>query len=191
MDVLKYAVQSKGISIGAHGIRSGKDYPEAISYVCSVQGGDHTSTTGLPLESSSELGEIFNDSGVYCNFNSFGVPRKVRYDFYQAVTGTELTREEWFKTKAMRILQLQRTMLLLGGPDLKWNPKIHDANPPRFYEPLPSGPYKGKVANKARIEEDRKRYYEAVGWDRNGIPRSEVLRKLGLQDVDRALEKLR
>jgi len=119
------------------------------------------------------------------------VPRRVKFDFYKAVTGIELTRDNWFKTKAMRILQLQRTMLLLGGPDLKWKPKIDDVNPPRFYEPLPSGPYKGKTANKAGVEEDRKKYYKAVGWDGNGIPKSEILRKLGLEDVDRALEKLR
>ncbi len=190
-DVLKYAVQSKGISIGAHGIRSGKDYPEPISYVCSVQGGDHTSTTGLPLESSSELGEIFNDSGVYCNFDSFGVPRNVKFSFYKAVTGIELTSKEWFKTKALRILQLQRAMLLLGGPDLTWKPKIHDANPPRFYEPLPSGPYKGKTTDKVAVEEYKKRYYRAVGWDENGTPKKGILKKLGLQNVDKVLEKIR
>ena len=82
-------------------------------------------------------------------------------------------------------------MLLLGGPDLKWNPKIHDANPPRFYEPLPSGPYKRKAANKAKVEEEKRRYYEAVGWDKNGIPKTETLRILGLEDVDKRLEKLR
>jgi len=192
MDVLKYAVQAKGIGIGAHGIRSGKDYPEAIAYVCSVQGGDHTSTAALPLDGSgSELAEIFNDSGVYCNFNSFGIPRKVKFDFYIAITGMELSMDDWFKYKALRILQLQRAMLLLGGPDLKWNPKIHDANPPRFYEPLPSGPHKGKFAEKAKVEEDRKRYYEAAGWDENGIPKTETLRRLGLENINKALEKLR
>jgi aldehyde:ferredoxin oxidoreductase len=191
-DLLPYAVQSKGIGIGAHGIRSGKDYPEIISYACSVQCGDHTSTAGLPLDSGgSELMEIFNDSGVYCNFNIFGMPRNIRFDFYKAVTGLELTREEWCTTKALKILQLQRAMLLLGGPDLKWNPKIHDDNPLRFYEPLPSGPYKGKTVDKAKFEEEKRRYYEAVGWDENGIPQSKTLAKLGLKDVDGALEKLR
>jgi len=82
-------------------------------------------------------------------------------------------------------------MLLLGGPDLKWNPNTDDANPPRFYEPLPSGPYKGKVTDKARVEEDKKKYYEEAGWDKKGIPTSEILRKLGLEDVDKALNKLR
>ncbi|PMB74538.1 aldehyde ferredoxin oxidoreductase [Candidatus Bathyarchaeota archaeon] len=192
VDVLQYAVQSKGIGIGAHGIRSGKDYPESYSYACSVQGGDHTSTACLPLDDfRSELVMTFNDSAVYCYFNIFGVPRNLKFEFYKAVTGIELTPEEWVNTKALRILQLQRALLLLGGPDLKWKPKIHDSNPPRFYEPLPSGPYKGKTISKTEVENEIARYYEAVGWDENGIPKTEVLKKLGLNDVDKALEKLR
>ncbi len=192
LDLLQYAVQSKGIGIGAHGIRSGKDYPEIIAYACSVQGGDHTSTAGLPLDSSgSELMEIFNDSGVYCNFNSFGLPRNLKFDFYTAVTGLKLTRAEWCNNGALKVLQLQRAMLLLGGPDHTWNPKIHDANPPRFYEPLPSGPYKGKKADISAVENYKKRYYKAAGWDENGIPKTETLKKLELDDVDKVLKKLR
>jgi aldehyde:ferredoxin oxidoreductase len=190
MDLLPYAVQSKGISIGAHGIRSGQDFPDIISYACSVQCGDHTSLASLPLDGGGETMQIFNDSGVYCNFNSFGVPRKIRFDFYRAVTGLSLTREEWCFTNALRILQLQRIMLLLGGPDLTWNPKIHDDNPPKFYKPLPTGPYKGKAADKAEVEEYKHRYYKAVGWDKNGIPTAKILRKLGLKDVEKALERI-
>lgn len=192
MDLLPYAVQSKGISIGAHGIRSGKDYPEIVSYACSVQGGDHTSTAGLPLDGGgSEMTEIFNDSGVYCNFNNFGMSKNLKFDFYTAVTGLEMTLDEWCSTNALRVLQLQRAMLLLGGPDLNWNPKIHDENPPRFYEPLPSGPYKGKTTDRTAFEDYRKRYYKAVGWDKDGIPTSKILKKLGLQDVDKALDRIR
>jgi aldehyde:ferredoxin oxidoreductase len=190
-DLLPYAVQVKGIAIGAHGIRSGKDYPETISYACSVQCGDHTSTTGLPLDKNSELMEILNDSGVYCNFNSWSGPKNARFDLYSAVTGLRLTREEWVSVKAPKTLHLQRTLLLLGGPDAKWNPKVDDDNPPRFYEPLPSGPEKGKTADKAAIEEYKHRYYKAVGWDDNGIPTKKALTKLGLKDVDVALEKIR
>jgi len=191
VDVLQYAVQSKGISIGAHGIRSGKDYTTNISYACSVQGGDHTSVASLPLNDSGELIMIFHDSAVYCFFNIFGIPRKLKFQFYKAVTGLRLTQKEWCNTKALRILQLQRTMLLLGGPDFKWNPKIHDDNPPRFYTPLPSGPYKRKTVNKSRFEEKKKKYYKAAEWDENGVPNSEILRKLGLEDADKTLEKLR
>ena len=192
VDVLKYAIQCKGIGIGAHGIRSGKDFPEIISYACSVQGGDHTSIACYPLnDSRSELVMTFNDSAVYCYFNIFGIPRNLKFEFYKAVTGLELTQEDWVNTKALRILQMQRAMLLLGGPDLKWNVKIHDENPARFYEPLPSGPYKGKAVDRVKFEEEKKRYYDAVGWDVNGVPTSNVLERLGLEDVDKAMEKIR
>nr|MDO8133254.1 aldehyde ferredoxin oxidoreductase C-terminal domain-containing protein [Candidatus Njordarchaeum guaymaensis] len=189
-ELLPYAVQSKGISIGAHGIRSGKDYPGIISYACSVQGGDHTSTAGLPLGDESELMTIFMDSGIYCMFNAFGISSNLILNFYKAVTGKRLTKGEWVRTKGLRILEMQRALLLLGGPDVKWNTKLHDDNPPRFYELLPSGPYKDKTVNKIKFEKEKRRYYRAVGWDRNGIPKSEILKKLGLSDVDKALKRL-
>jgi aldehyde:ferredoxin oxidoreductase len=145
----------------------------------------------LPLDGGGELMGMFADSGVFCMFNSFGGSRKIRFDFYKAVTGVDLTRKEWCFTKALRILQLQRAMLLLGGPDLKWNPKIHDVNPTRFYEPLPTGPYKGKAADKAAVEEYKNRYYKAVGWDKSGVPTAKILRKLGLKDVEKVLKRIR
>jgi aldehyde:ferredoxin oxidoreductase len=191
-DVLKYAVQSKGIGIGAHGIRSGKDFSTAIGYACSVQCGDHTSITDLPIDGSgSEVWEVFNDSAVLCNFNGFGLPRNFKFDFYNAVTGLSLKREGWGKGGGLKTLQIQRALLLLGGPDLKWNPKVDDDNPSRFYEPLPSGPYKGKAADRTSVRESVQEYYEEAGWDENGVPKSETLKKLGLGDIDKALRKLR
>ncbi|MEM2119163.1 MAG: aldehyde ferredoxin oxidoreductase C-terminal domain-containing protein [Candidatus Bathyarchaeia archaeon] len=41
------------------------------------------------------------------------------------------------------------------------------------------------------MEKDKKKYYAEAGWDEKGIPKTEILRKLGLQDVDAALAKLR
>jgi aldehyde:ferredoxin oxidoreductase len=190
LDLMRYAVTSKGIAIGAHGIRSGKDFAESIGYACGVQGGDHTSLTGLPL-ADGEPAEIFNDSAVLCNFNSFGIRRNLKFEFYEAVTGLPMTRKEWTFERGLRILELQRAMLLLGGPDVRWCGDRDDVNPERFYEPLPDGPYKGRKADRKEVEDYKKRYYRAVGWDRKGIPTSDILRKLGLADVDAALEKLR
>jgi len=189
-DVMKYLVQEKGVAIGAHGIRSGRDYTTDISYACSVQAGDHTSTAYVPIDhGDSELNAILHDSGVYCWFNTFELSLDIVWNFFKAVTGWEIGPDEWYETTALRILHLQRTLLLLGGPDLKWDPKVHDDNPPRFYEPLPSGPYAGKTVDRARFEDLKKEYYEAVGWDENGIPKSEVLRRLGLEEADRILKK--
>jgi len=192
-DVLQYAVQSKGIGIGAHGIRSGKDFSTEIGYACSVQCGDHTSMTDLPIDGSgSEVWEAFNDSAVLCSFTGgFGLPRNLKFDFYNAVTGLELTREDWARGGGLKILQIQRALLLLGGPDLKWNPRVDDDNPSRFYEPLPSGPCKGKAADRTSVRKSVQKYYKQAGWDENGIPKSETLKKLELEDVDKALRKLR
>jgi len=191
-DVLQYAVQSKGIGIGAHGIRSGKDFSTEIGYACSVQCGDHTSITDLPFGGSgSEVWEAFNDSAVLCNFNSFGLPKNFKFDFYNAVTGQSLTREGWGKGGGSKTLQIQSALLLLGGPDLKWTPKVHDDNPSRFYEPLPSGPYQGKAADRTSVRENVHKYYEEAGWDEDGVPTPETLRKLGLADVNEALKVLR
>ncbi len=190
VDLTRYAVTSKGIAIGAHGIRSGKDFAESIGYACGVQGGDHTSLTGLPL-ADGEPAEIFNDSAVLCNFNSFGLRRNLKFEFYEAVTGLPLTRKEWTFKRGLRILELQRAMLLLGGPDVCWRGDEDDINPERFYEPLPEGPYKGKTADRKEVEDYKKRYYRAVGWDKKGVPTSETLHNLSLDDVDAAIDNIR
>jgi len=67
--------------------------------------------------------------------------------------GWQITSDEWYDTTARRILHMQRALLLLAGPDLKWNPKTHDDNPNRFHEPLPSGPYSGKSVDRTKFEE--------------------------------------
>jgi aldehyde:ferredoxin oxidoreductase len=191
IDLMKYAVHEKGVSIGAHGVRSGHDFlSKNVSYACSVQAGDHTSATNLPLD-DSELSTIFADSATYCFFTTFGIEDSELFRLYEAIAGWKLPDQEWYNTKGLRILTLQRTMLLLGGPDAKWKPKVDDDNPPRFWEPLPSGPYKGKKLDRKKFEADRLKYYNAVGWDENGLPTAETLRRLGLENLEVKLEQMR
>jgi len=189
MNLTQYAVAEKGMAIGAHGLRSGRDFPDIMAYACNVQAGDHTSLPSTPTElESSEFNTILDDSGVYCSFNTFSTGIDLIWDFFSAVTGWQDLRQNWYETNALRILQMQRVMLLLGGPDLKWKANVDDDNPPRFYEPLPMGPYKGKAVNRELFEEQKQEYYEAMGWDKNGLPKPEILRKLGLDDVESKLK---
>lgn len=187
-DLLPYVVHEKGVAIGAHGIRSAKDFTSNISYACSVQAGDHTSIAALPADRRGEMPTIIEDSGVYCSFNTFEIDEDLTWDFFEAVTGWCITNEEWYQTSALRILQIQRALLLLGGPDYRWTADKDDENPPRFYDPLPSGPYAGRTTNKQTFEASKQEYYRDVGWNTNGVPKPETLRKLGLQDIE---EKLR
>ena len=79
----------------------------------------------------------------------------------------------------------------MGGPDVFWDPLNDDENPQRFYEPLPTGPYKGRTTDRTLVEEKRAIYYETLGWDDRGIPTKEILEKLNLGDVEAEMKKLR
>lgn len=191
IDVTKYAVHVKGIEVGAHGIRSDKDFHD-IYYAANVQGGDHTSPAADPSPKDAgvwtELNAAFADSAVFCMFTV--VPDLV-WELTYAVTGWRITEEEWCREQGRRIITLQRVLLLLGGPDIFWTPEKDDDNPNRFYEPLPTGPYKGKAAEKAVVERKKKEYYKAMGWDERGIPTEKELQRLGLKDVEEEVKKLR
>ncbi|MGB9708650.1 aldehyde ferredoxin oxidoreductase family protein [Infirmifilum uzonense] len=181
VDVRKYLVHSKGIAIGAHGVRSGKDYLPEFSYATSTQGGDHTSAPRKPYEAPwGELWMTFPDSAVICAFNA---ETDLMFQFLEAITGFGITREEWMNAHAKRILSLQRVALLLGGPDIYWRPLEDDDLPPRFYEPLPSGPFKGKAVEKEKIEKERAEYFSFMGWDSLGIPKEETLQSLNIEFV--------
>ena len=189
VDVFPYAVHVKGVEIGAHGTRSDEDYTHDISYACSVQGGDHTSTV---KDAYDDMGTVFSDSAVYCAVITWGGEMNgLDWRFLRAVTGWNITEEEWKTELGHRIVHIQRAAELLGGPDISWSAPKDDDNPPRFYEPLPSGPFKGRTTDRVETERRRREYYEAIGWDGRGIPKSDVLKRLDLLDVDRALDRIR
>jgi aldehyde:ferredoxin oxidoreductase len=131
---------------------------------------------------------MLHDSGVYCWFNIGDDTLKLIWDFIHAVTGWKITADNWYNEMALRILDIQRAVLLLSGPNLTWKPLVDDDIPARWYEPLPNGPYAGRAADRKELEEDRKYYFEDVGWDERGIPKSSELKNLGLEDVDRKLK---
>ncbi|MEM1702987.1 MAG: aldehyde ferredoxin oxidoreductase C-terminal domain-containing protein [Zestosphaera sp.] len=188
-DLLKYAVQVKGIAVGAHGIRSGLDYPQKIAYAGSVQGGDHTSTAGVPSKSTeSEAFTAFLDSAVICFFNAVDVKKLVNY--LNAVTGWGFSEEDVYLT-GVRTLTIQRVLLLLGGPDVFWDPRTHDDNPERFYEPLPSGPKRGEAPRREDVKKELISYYEGLGWDELGIPKDETLARLDMRELAKEIERVK
>jgi len=185
IDVTPYAVHCKGIEIGAHGTRSGKDM-NPIGYAASPQGGDHTSTVKDGYDDMRW--SVFGDSAVICSFCFYDT---LIWDFARAVTGWNITKHRWCTEYGPRILTLQQSVLLLGGPDIFWDPEKDFDNPPRFYEPLPSGPDKDKTTDRKVVEEMRLNYYKAMGWDEKGIPTKETLERLGLSEVDEQLKRIR
>jgi aldehyde:ferredoxin oxidoreductase len=188
-EIMKYVVHVKGIEIGAHGTRSDADYTHDMSYAASVQGGDHSS---VAVDGYNDMsGAVFFDSAVYCTFTSRGPSLPLQFDFAKAVTGFPITLQRWRSVNGPRIITLQKAFLLMGGPDLNWEPIKDDDNPPRFYEPLPSGPFKGKTTDKERVDLRIQSYFQTLGWDERGIPMKETLNKLDLGFLDKYLAKYR
>ena len=187
VDCMQYAVQFKGIEVGAHGIRTGHHFP-LLGYALSTQGGDHTSISRPPM---TEAAATIGDSMVYCNISVGFGNTAIAWPFLKAVTGWAMTLEEWMNVNGRRIIQIQRAALLLGGPDVFWDPLEDDDNPPRWYTPLPSGPYKGSAPKREDVMTERGTVYADMGWDERGIPTTEELTKLGLKDVDKAMTPLR
>jgi len=66
-----------------------------------------------------------------------------------------------------------------------------DYPPERFYEPIPSGPYKGLSLDKQKVTEMLRDHDALHGWDpETGMPRKETLETLGLGVMAEKLEKL-
>ncbi len=57
---------------------------------------------------------------------------------------------------------------------------------------LPSGPVRGgKAPSKEEIHTKVRQYYEEIGYDEKGIPREEILEKLGLGEAKRDVKRIR
>jgi aldehyde:ferredoxin oxidoreductase len=179
-------ILAEGTHRAALTLRSRQDYVEEVSYPGSTQGGDHTSPAQRDLrKTDGELSAMLYDTGVFCWFNA---DFDYIWDFLQAVTGWPITADEWYDNMGLRILAMQRAVLLFGGPDITWKPIEDDDIPSRWYEPLPSGPYAGRFVDKKEVEKDRTQYFEDVGWNELGIPKSSTLKRLGIEDVDKKLK---
>lgn len=192
VDLLPYVVHVKGVSVGAHGLRSGLDYVNPASYATSVQGGDHTSVgDSSPDELAGELNWGFADSAVICGFNVQSENLGLVWEQFRAITGWDTTMDDWNNVIGVRMLTVQRTLLLIGGPDYSWDPDRDDDNPPRWYEPLPTGPYKGKAVDRKEVIERKRRYYAGLGWDERGIPTADTLQRLDLMELNEVLSEMR
>ena len=108
----------------------------------------------------------------------------------RSVTGWDITANDWYRRMGPRMLAIQRASLLVGGPDHVWSPQDDD-NPPRFYEPLPSGPLKGVTTDREQVLKDKKTYYNSLGWDEQGIPSRRTLKRLEIEHLEQVFGSMR
>jgi aldehyde:ferredoxin oxidoreductase len=169
----KYAVMAKKQGFAAHDPRGNNGM--IYAYALGPRGGAHTDG-GSPQDI---VGRTLISNMCVCYF----VPPTWRERSYSLLLemlnplcGWNLTLDEAM-TVAKRTLTLQRAYSHReGGISRK-----DDILPERMMkESLPEGPKKGAVVTAEMLKKIQDEYYTALGWNDNGLPTPEVLKKYGL-----------
>jgi aldehyde:ferredoxin oxidoreductase len=107
-------------------------------------------------------------------------------ELYSACTGWKITAPEIMKT-GERIFNLMKAYSVREGLTRK-----DDDWPERFYRnPWPTGPFKGSLASREKINTALDEYYELRGWDKKtSWPTRKTLEELDLKDIADMLEKV-
>ncbi len=168
---------------------------QGLSYATSNRGGCHVrgyliapEVLGIPekldpqaTEGKAQWVKVFQDltavidSMGMCLFTSFALGAEDYLALLNAFTGRGYTLEEMMEC-GERIWNLERALNIRFG----MSPES-DTLPERLLkEPMPEGPQKG---NTVRLGEMLPEYYKLRGWDENGVPSGETLKRLGLDQV--------
>jgi len=121
---------------------------------------------------------IFDILGT-CRLQYMEIGLEVDYyeDLYYTVTGKKIKWDELLKLSE-KIWNLTR---MYNYREISDFGRKYDYPPARIYEePIPDGPNKGHYISIDIIEEMLDEYYRARGWDSNGIPTEETLKKFRL-----------
>jgi aldehyde:ferredoxin oxidoreductase len=120
---------------------------------------------------------IVQDSLGICRFTGFALSMEVWTRVWSAITGREISRND-FDRASNRIATLERLFNLRAGggveedtlPQRFQEESLMIGGAPRFYPP-------------PLLERLRKGYYQLRGWDEGGVPSRELCRSLGIEDT--------
>lgn len=182
-------IHSKGMSPGAYDPRGAKGM--ALTYATSSKGAHHmfATTFGYEIASGNRLeeagkGELQRnhqfsmcvvDSIGMCSTMRIGISIEDMCEAMRAVSGRVMSPED-MNLAAERIINLERMYNVRMGFSRK-----EDSLPQRFLsETMEVGESAGQTVDLERLLDE---YYQAMGWDRNGIPSQTTLGKLDLIHV--------
>jgi aldehyde:ferredoxin oxidoreductase len=185
-----FAMHVKGLEMPAYHPNAAKGM--ALGYAISERGACHL--RGAPL--TEVLGgadpltiqgkaRLFRDhqaesalwnSAVLCCFPGFGMSLKELWQLVNAATGFGYASTKDFELMGERISTLARLFNTREGLA-----RAQDTLPARnLSHPMTTGPAKGQVVELDPMLDE---YYALVGWDANGVPSLDQLRKVGLASI--------
>lgn len=200
-----YAIHVKGLELPAYDPRGLKGM--GLGYAVSSRGGDHltsgayavevpgklwvytdvdprtTKNKGLLVKEMEDLMALYDILGV-CKFSRYYLTPEKLAPFASAVTGYNLGPGDL-------LLAGERTVNLERIYNLREGLKPEDDTLPQriLREAIKSGPCKDCRITREELEEMKKEYYIARGWDpETGVPRKAKLIELDLLDIIENLE---
>ena len=191
----KFAMHVKGLELAGYEPRSTSGM--ALAYAVSDVGGSHGRSwpigeemTNIPKRFSVDgKAEIVTKSTLQRNLaDILGFCRFILLDFevyakeLSAITGWQVTEEE-LREVVKRVYTLTRAFNTREGFRRK-----DDILPARIFdEGIETGPIKGRKMNREELEKMLEDYYKIWGWDEDGIPTLNTLKKYGLDDIAKKL----
>jgi aldehyde:ferredoxin oxidoreductase len=179
-----YAIHVKGLELAAHDPRGNK--ARGGSYSLAPTGGCHHSGDNPPTAARWAM----INSLVMCTFVA-GYPwgpetPPIFTNMLNPLCGWNMKDEEFWDT-AKRIVTLERCFNVREGISRK-----DDVLPKRLMtEKLPDGPKKGAVVTAEEMKKMQDDHYKFYGWDDNGIPTAETLKKLNLEFAEAQIKPFR
>ena len=179
-----YAIHVKGLELAAHDPRG--DKPRGNSYAFGPTGGCHHSGDGGMHQARWAMA----NSLVMCTFvatYAWGpLTPSIFTNMLNPLCGWSMKDEDFWDT-GKRIVSLQRCFNVREGISRK-----DDVLPKRLMtEKLPEGPKKGAVVTAEEMKKMQDDFYKYHGWDDNGIPTAETLKKLNLDFAEAQIKPFR
>lgn len=196
-----YAMEVKGLELPAYDVRGAKAH--GVNYATAYTGADHNrgyaaqEVFGIPIPYPVERLEIKGkgilakwnqdfcgcyDVATLCEFPAqmglMPLAQKVTADLLSGATGCEFTEQGVWQL-GERLNNLCRMFNVREGFSRK-----DDCLPRRLMEePIKDGLSKGELISQQDLDFMLDEYYEARGWDKNGIPSAAKLQELGIEDA--------
>ncbi len=129
---------------------------------------------------------LFDALGI-CRLQMMELGFEVKHyqQLYKLITGVDKTWSDMIDISE-KIWHLTRAF---NVREIKGFGRSFDYPPARFMEePVPSGPNEGHYLTRAEVDVLLDEYYTARGWDKNGIPTKETLKRVGLDALADAME---
>ncbi|MFW6040565.1 MAG: aldehyde ferredoxin oxidoreductase family protein [Thermoplasmatota archaeon] len=176
----------KGMALAFAVAPRGADHLTSCLYALEMNGSywdfegyDYTKLEGkaFALKAMEDLMTLYDMTGV-CKFSRGLMVDEGQLELLNAMTGFDMSLSEFLRA-GERVYNLSKVFNIRNGFGRK-----DDRLPDRVFEdPVLYGPTEGETLSRREFEEELDRYYNIRGWNEEGIPLKNTLKRLDLPDV--------